>query len=121
MVTPCRPVTSSAAPGVDQAVRMGARYHTDNASVLTPIAIPSAVIQPAICPVVAPAATAACQMMAAELAKNSSKSINDVIGMKKINNTWKDVASSLGVSESTIRQDLAPAHHGMQKPAEENN
>ena len=60
-------------------------------------------------------------MMAAELAKDSSKSINDVIGMKKINNTWKDVASSLGVSESTIRQDLAPAHHGMQKPAEENN
>ncbi|MNV74929.1 hypothetical protein D3C71_1681840 [compost metagenome] len=67
-VTPCRLVASSAAPGVDQAVSTGDLYHRERASVLTPIPIPSAVIQPAICWGVAPAAAAACQMMAAELA-----------------------------------------------------
>ena len=67
-VTPCRLVASSAAPGVDQAVSTGALYHQESTSVLTPIPIPSAVIQPAICCALAPAAAAACQMMAAELA-----------------------------------------------------
>ena len=45
-VTPCNPLTSSAAPGVDQAVRIGTLRHSVRASVLTPI--PRAVIQPAI-------------------------------------------------------------------------
>ena len=67
-VTPCRPVTSSAAPGVDHAVRMGTFRHRVSASVLTPIPRPKAVIQPAICEASAPAVAAACQMIAAELA-----------------------------------------------------
>ena len=67
-VTPCRLVANSAAPGVDQAVSTGALYHQESASVLTPIPIPRAVIQPAICCAFAPAAAAACQIMAAELA-----------------------------------------------------
>ena len=66
--TPCKLVASSAAPGVDQAVNTGIRYQTLSTSVLTPIATPRAVIQPAICAGVAPATDAACQMMAAELA-----------------------------------------------------
>ena len=67
-VTPCRPLTSSAAPGVDQAVRMGTFRQTVRARVLMPIPRPKAVIQPAICAASAPAAAAACQIMAAELA-----------------------------------------------------
>ena len=62
-VSPCNP-----APGVDHAVRTGTRYHNVRVSVLTPIASPSAVIQPEICAVVAPATIAACQIIAAELA-----------------------------------------------------
>ncbi|MNY41001.1 hypothetical protein D3C86_1757820 [compost metagenome] len=47
-VTPCKLVASRAAPGVDQAVNTGALYHRESANVLTPMPIPSAVIQPAI-------------------------------------------------------------------------
>ena len=65
---PARPVASSAAPGVDQAVSTGARYHKLSASVLTPMPMPSIVIQPAVWAGVAPAAAAACQIIAAELA-----------------------------------------------------
>ena len=67
-VTPCRPLTNSAAPGVDQAVRIGTFRHKVSARVLTPIPRPNAVIQPAICVAFAPATAAACQMIAAELA-----------------------------------------------------
>ena len=67
-VTPCRPLTSSAAPGVDQAVSTGTLRQPLSARVLIPMARPRAVIQPAICPGVAPADAAACQIMAAELA-----------------------------------------------------
>ncbi len=67
-VSPCNPVTNKAAPGVDHAVRTGTRYHNVRVSVLTPIASPSAVIQPEICAVEAPATIAACQIIAAELA-----------------------------------------------------
>lgn len=49
-------------------------------------------------------------MMAAELAKLSSKPINDVIAMKKINNTWQDVASSLGVDKASLHQALGSMH-----------
>ncbi|WP_196603729.1 hypothetical protein [Pectinatus haikarae] len=51
-------------------------------------------------------------MMAAQLAKASSKPINDVLGMKKINNSWKDVADSLGVNWDSFRQDMMAGHHG---------
>lgn len=41
---------------------------------------------------------------AAQLAKASNKSVDDVLGMKKINNDWRDVAESLGVNWDSIRQ-----------------
>lgn len=39
---------------------------------------------------------------AALLSKEAGKSFNDVLTMKKINNTWFDVASSLGLSEQSF-------------------
>lgn len=50
-------------------------------------------------------------MMAAELAKLSSKEVNEVINMKKINNSWHDVAQSLGVDDSAVREDMMPIQH----------
>jgi hypothetical protein len=44
--------------------------------------------------------------LANELAANSKKSINDVLAMKKMNNTWEDVADSLNIDESTFRNDI---------------
>lgn len=44
--------------------------------------------------------------LANELATNSQKSIKDVLAMKKMNNTWEDVADSLNVDESTFRNDI---------------
>lgn len=40
--------------------------------------------------------------MAAALANKSGKSIDDVIGMKKVNNSWYDIAESLGVNQDDI-------------------
>lgn len=40
--------------------------------------------------------------IASEIAKSSGKSISDVLSMKKLNNSWWDVAQSLGVSENSI-------------------
>jgi capsular polysaccharide biosynthesis protein len=40
------------------------------------------------------------------LANNTGKPIIDVLAMKKINNTWHDVASSLGVDDNTFKQDM---------------
>jgi hypothetical protein len=37
---------------------------------------------------------------------NTGKSISDVLDMKKINNTWHDVASALGVNDNTFKQDM---------------
>jgi hypothetical protein len=39
------------------------------------------------------------------LSKNTAKPIIDVLAMKKINNTWQDVASALGVDDNTFKQD----------------
>ncbi|WP_196594238.1 hypothetical protein [Pectinatus sottacetonis] len=50
-------------------------------------------------------------MMAAELSKLSSKPIGEIIGMKKINNSWRDVAQQLGVSDSAVRNDMMPPMH----------
>jgi len=44
--------------------------------------------------------------LANELAANSKKSIQDVLAMKKMNNTWEDVADSLNVDESTFKSDI---------------
>jgi predicted acetyltransferase len=52
-----------------------------------------------------------------ELAKNTGKSIEDVLSMKKINNSWRDVANQLGVDDNTFKQDRQelqqafPHHH----------
>lgn len=40
------------------------------------------------------------------LSNNAGKSINDVLAMKKINNTWHDVATDLGVDDNTFQQDV---------------
>ena len=55
--------------------------------------------------------------MASELSKNTNKSINNILSLKKINNTWSDVANKLGVNDETFQNDLkelghAPHHRG---------
>lgn len=56
--------------------------------------------------------------MASELSKNTKKPIKDILNLKKINNTWSDVAKKLGVSDETFQNDLKEIgnvhgpHHG---------
>ncbi len=40
------------------------------------------------------------------LAENADKTPASVLEMKKINNTWRDVAGSLGISDETLKQDM---------------
>lgn len=40
------------------------------------------------------------------LAENTGKAPADVLALKKINNTWRDVAGTLGVSDETFKQDM---------------
>ena len=40
------------------------------------------------------------------LADNADKTPASVLEMKKINNTWRDVADSLGISDETLKQDM---------------
>ena len=68
MVTPDKLVTSSAIPGVDQAVSTGILYQSDNPIVVTPIPIPSIISQPPVCAASSPATSSACKIMATELA-----------------------------------------------------
>jgi hypothetical protein len=61
--------------------------------------------------------------MASELAKNTKKPINDILSLKKINNTWSDVAKTLGVDEQTFKNDLkemgrTPGHKGYHEKSE---
>lgn len=53
--------------------------------------------------------------VANELSKNTSKPMNDILNMRKINNTWYDVSQSLGVSDETFKQEMkalkAVFHH----------
>lgn len=44
-------------------------------------------------------------MSAGKLANASGKDIRSILGMKKINNQWKDVAKSLGVDENLLKPD----------------
>ncbi len=60
-------VARSAAPGVDQAVIIGALYRNDNPKVVTAMPKPSAIIQEPTCSDVAPAARAAWKTITAEL------------------------------------------------------
>ena len=52
------------------------------------------------------------------LAQKSGKTINDVLAMKKINNSWKDVAKSLNIDEKTFKESMKDIggmhgdHHG---------
>ena len=48
--------------------------------------------------------------MAAKLAKASSKDIQSVLDMKKINNRWEDVAQQLGVDKSALRPEGRRGH-----------
>jgi hypothetical protein len=54
--------------------------------------------------------------MASELAKNTGKTLGDILAMKKINNTWLDVATILGVNQDTFNNDAKELgfgfHHG---------
>lgn len=45
--------------------------------------------------------------VANELSHNTGKTVNDILSIKKINNTWYDVAESLSISEETFKQDMA--------------
>jgi hypothetical protein len=44
--------------------------------------------------------------VANELAQNTGKPIGDVLSLRKINNTWYDVAQTLGVDDNTFKQDM---------------
>lgn len=44
--------------------------------------------------------------MAYKLAGNTGKSPDEILSMRKINNTWRDVAQTLGVSNETLKQDV---------------
>lgn len=44
--------------------------------------------------------------MASQLAKNTNKPINEVLSMRKINNKWSDVATTLGVDQATFKKDV---------------
>lgn len=48
--------------------------------------------------------------MAGLLAGHSSKSLTDVLDMKKINNTWQDVSQELGVDLKALKQEMKQAH-----------
>lgn len=49
--------------------------------------------------------------IASKLATNTSKPINDVLSMKKINNRWSDVASTLRVDKETFKNDMKTLGH----------
>jgi len=52
--------------------------------------------------------------MASQLAKNTSKPIIEVLSLKKINNTWSDVATTLGVDNETLKKDAQELGFGFQ-------
>ncbi len=44
--------------------------------------------------------------IANELAKNTGKAIPDILSLRKINNTWRDIAQTLDIDEATFTQDM---------------
>ncbi|BBB91297.1 MAG TPA: hypothetical protein PKA28_19945 [Methylomusa anaerophila] len=44
--------------------------------------------------------------MAGILAKHTGKPVQDILSMKKINNSWQSVAASLGVDKEAFKQDV---------------
>jgi FixJ family two-component response regulator len=53
-------------------------------------------------------------MMASQLAKNTNKQIGEVLSLKKINNTWRDVATELGISQETMKEFRGMHHRHME-------
>lgn len=49
--------------------------------------------------------------LAYTLGEHSGKSAKSILGMKKINNSWSDVAQALGISEADFRQSRFDADH----------
>ncbi|WP_346353251.1 hypothetical protein [Azotosporobacter soli] len=47
------------------------------------------------------------------LAADTNKSITDVLSQKKINNSWHDVANTLGVSDETFQQNMQTLRHAV--------
>jgi len=62
--------------------------------------------------------------MAGTLAQNTAKSIDEVLSLKKINNTWSDIANGLGVDQETFKNDQKEIgygfHHGHHKYTPDN-
>ena len=54
-------------------------------------------------------------VMASVLSKQASKTIPDVLNLKKINNTWKDVAASIGIDETAFNQCMTDLKSKMPK------
>lgn len=50
--------------------------------------------------------------IASQLAKNTNQPINDILSLKKINNKWSDVATTLGVDKETFKNDIKAMRHG---------
>lgn len=50
--------------------------------------------------------------MAGLLSKKSSRSASDIIQLKKINNTWLDVADAIGVDKEAFKAELKEMHKG---------
>lgn len=50
--------------------------------------------------------------MAGELAKNTNQPITQILSLKKINNTWSDVATTLGVDQETFKKDVQELGYG---------
>lgn len=58
--------------------------------------------------------------VANQLSINTGKPITDILSMRKINNTWYDVAQTIGIDETTFKQDMqnirtAFPHHGFRR------
>ncbi|HWR43512.1 hypothetical protein [Sporomusa sp.] len=54
--------------------------------------------------------------MAGLLAKHSTQTIEQVISLKKVNNTWQDVAKELGVDLKALRKDMKQARTNNHNP-----
>ena len=114
-LTPVAALAITAAPGVDQVIRMGARVHSDRPSVLRPMPRPSASTQEVICSGVAPRERAAWKIRAMVLVKPTS------VATKPADTADKEVSRSISFRCRT-RSDLhlrAQLHHAVGGQAQE--
>jgi hypothetical protein len=54
--------------------------------------------------------------MAGLLAKQSSQTIEQIIAMKKVNNTWQDVATELGIDLKALKKEMKQARTNKHNP-----